>query len=133
MARQSLGGMLAPAPTKPNSPREEAVDPPPRKAGRPTTGSGGAGRAVTGPDDDAGPPAGEAPRYLTLQRKEARLTDEQLDELTLLTRRLNKRGRSKEERITDNTLIRVAVDLLLDRAADLDGTTEAELRKSVGL
>lgn len=131
MARQSLGGMLAPAPTKPDSSGEKAPGEPTHRPGRPAAVRGGAGRIVEAVDNDAAPPA--SPRYLTLQRKEARLTDEQLDDLTLLTRRLNKRGRSKEERITDNTLIRVAVDLLLARAADLDGTTETELRKSVGL
>lgn len=35
------------------------------------------------------------------------------------------------ERITDNTLIRVAVDLLLARAGELNGTTEDSLRQSV--
>jgi hypothetical protein len=35
------------------------------------------------------------------------------------------------ERITENTLIRVAVDLLLARARKLHGLTEDELRKSV--
>jgi hypothetical protein len=37
------------------------------------------------------------------------------------------------ERITDNTLIRVAVDLLLTRADQLRGSTEDELRKSLSL
>ena len=74
-----------------------------------------------------------APRYLQLERKETRLEVGQLDELTLLARKLNKRRRGAGERITENTLIRVAVDVLLQRASDLNGVTEAELRKSVGL
>ena len=38
-----------------------------------------------------------------------------------------------EERITTNTLIRVAVALLLSPSQDLAGTTEEELRRSLGL
>jgi len=34
---------------------------------------------------------------------------------------------------TTNTLLRVAVALLLSRARDLKGTTEEELRESLGL
>lgn len=74
-----------------------------------------------------------APRYLQLERKETRLEVGQLDELTLLARKLNKRRRGAGERITENTLIRVAVDVLLQHVDDLNGATEAELRKSVGL
>lgn len=147
MARQSLGGMLSSVPTTaetaPESaasdpaaskkqgvskPSNESVQDRPNRSGEENGGEATASRpsAITSSQT-------EAPRYLTLQRKEARLTDDQLDALTLLTRRLNKRGRSKDERITDNTLIRVAVDLLLARADDLAGTTEAELRNSVSL
>lgn len=73
------------------------------------------------------------PRYLTLARKEARIRDDQADQLSTLTRQLNKKRGGAGERITDNTLIRVAVDLLLQQADTLGGTTETELRKSVGL
>lgn len=73
------------------------------------------------------------PKYLTLPRKETRLTDAQLDALTVLSRRINKTRRGTGERITDNTLIRVAVDLLLERSEELSGTTEDGLRNSVGL
>lgn len=73
------------------------------------------------------------PRWQTLQRKETRLTDEQVDALTLTTRRLNKARGQRGERLTDNTLIRVAVDLLLSKRDILNGTTESELRNSVGL
>lgn len=71
-------------------------------------------------------------KYLQLVRKEARFTDDQLQGLTALTRQLNRTRNGTGERITDNTIIRVAVDLILtdDRLA---GTTEHELRKSVGL
>ena len=71
--------------------------------------------------------------YSSLVRKEARLQDDQIESLTLRARKLSRNKSATDPRITDNTLIRVAVDLLLAREADLDGTSEAELRKSVGL
>lgn len=79
----------------------------------------------------------DGPRYLQLTRKEARFTEEQLDGLTVLTRRLNKRRGGAGERFTDNTLIRVAVDLLLSEAETLLGggvaTTEDEIRSLLGV
>ncbi|MFI5627540.1 hypothetical protein ACIA03_29055 [Nocardioides sp. NPDC051685] len=79
----------------------------------------------------------DGPRYLQLTRKEARFTEEQLDALTVLTRRLNKRRGGVGERFTDNTLIRVAVDLLLSEADTLLGggvaTTEDEIRDLLGV
>lgn len=80
-----------------------------------------------------------AARWDELERKEARLREDQVDELNRLARNLAKTARrhrdpgDKAERITDNTLIRVAVDLLLAQSKQLTGTTETELRKSVGL
>lgn len=82
----------------------------------------------------AAPAAGDEPRYLQLARKEARLRVEQVDALAYLTRQLNRRRTHRGgERLTDNTLIRVAVDVLLARAEDLHGNTEQELRASLGL
>ena len=75
----------------------------------------------------------EVPKYLTFVRKEARLRSEQLDSLTSLTRSLNRKRQSNGERITENTLIRVAIDLLLNQSEELKGTTEQEIKKSVGL
>ena len=75
----------------------------------------------------------EVPKYLTLVRKEARLREDQLDNLTSLTRALNRKRRGAGERITENTLIRVAVDLLLNKSDELKGFTEQELRESVSL
>ena len=46
---------------------------------------------------------------------------------------LNRTRGGAGERITTNTLIRVAVALLLSRSQDLAGTTEEELRRSLGL
>ncbi|MGZ3382980.1 MAG: hypothetical protein ACXVBB_22350 [Isosphaeraceae bacterium] len=74
----------------------------------------------------------KAPKYRTLERKEALLRDDQIEQLTELRRRLNRaRGRGVGERITENTIIRVAIDLLLDHADKLHGVTEDELRNSV--
>lgn len=80
------------------------------------------------PEPDAG-----TPRYLTLMRKEARITTTQADELSRLVRTLNRTRRGKGERITDNTLIRVAIGLLMERVDDLRGTTEVELFQSLDL
>jgi len=55
-----------------------------------------------------------------------------VEELTKLRRRLNRaRGRGVGERITENTIIRVAVDLLLTHGNELQGVDEEELRNSV--
>lgn len=80
-------------------------------------------------------PANAGPRYLDLVRKETRLGEVQYQDLTVLSRRLNKarQGSGERERITENTLIRIAVDLLLKSEAQLAGVNEDELRKSVGL
>ncbi|MDZ7966427.1 MAG: hypothetical protein RM368_15865 [Nostoc sp. DedSLP03] len=76
----------------------------------------------------------ELPKYLKLERKETRLRQDQIDALTDLTRKLNRTKQVKGgERLTDNTLIRVAVDLLLSKASELQGTTEDELRSSLNL
>ena len=72
----------------------------------------------------------EGPKYLTFARKDTRLHEDQLDDLAALSRKLN-RQRKGGDRITENTLIRIAVDLLLERANQLEGNTESELRKSV--
>jgi hypothetical protein len=76
-------------------------------------------------------PAG-VPKYLRLVRKEARLSADQFDALTDLARRLNRRKpKGVGERITENTLIRVAVELLLAQADRVEGTTEDELLASL--
>lgn len=80
------------------------------------------------------PAAASRPKYLRLERKDARLTERQLTDLIALARYLNRqRPTGVGERLTENTLLRLAVDLLLERADDLSGTTEDELRASVGL
>lgn len=83
-----------------------------------------------GPDGDQ--PVGWV-RYDQLERKETRLRADQYSRLTELSRELNRQRQGQGERITENTLIRVAIDLLLARSIDLAGATEAELRNSLGL
>jgi hypothetical protein len=73
------------------------------------------------------------PKYLRLERKELLIWPDQITELSILARALNRSRRGEGERITQNTLIRVAVALLLSRARELSGTTEDELRGSLGL
>ena len=60
------------------------------------------------------------PPYLTYVRKECRLRPDQLDALTALARRLNRERKGKGERITENTLIRWAVDAFLRAASSLE-------------
>ena len=69
--------------------------------------------------------------YRSFERKEARLRADQYAKLTEEARRLNRAKGAGGERITENTLIRVAIDLLLERADKLAGATEGELRRSV--
>lgn len=78
------------------------------------------------------------PKYQQLRRREARVHEGQVEPLARLTRQVNKARRRPDgtmagERITDNTLLRVAIDLLLARADELNGTTEEELAASLGL
>jgi len=86
----------------------------------------------------AGSVTHRVPKYLKLKRREARVYEEQADALTILARRVNAGRRLQDgtmtgERITDNTLLRVAIDLLLERSEELRGTTEAEIAASLGL
>ena len=78
-------------------------------------------------------PAPGLPKYLRLERKELLIWPDQITGLSILARRLNRNRGGAGERITTNTLIRVAAALLLSRSQDLSGTTEDELRRSLGL
>lgn len=74
------------------------------------------------------------PKYLALERKEARLRGDQVDSLASLARRVNRQKPSGGgERITENTLIRVAVDWLLSQEAHVGGSTEEEIRRSLSV
>lgn len=90
--------------------------------------------AASTPEADA--PADEKPAAALFEefiRKECRFRDDQLEDLSRYARRLQRTRTAPGPRITDNTLIRVAVDLLMTRADELKGSTEAELLASLGL
>ena len=71
------------------------------------------------------------PMFSRLTRKEARVREDQYAALSALARTLMRRRKIKAGRITENTLIRIAIDLLLAEQSRLRGSTEDELRKSV--
>lgn len=64
-------------------------------------------------------------------RKEAFLRPEVITDLDQLARSLQRSARKGERRITANTLLRVAADLLLEERGLLHGSTEAELLASL--
>jgi len=76
-------------------------------------------------------PRPTGPAYLEFERKETRLRADQLSELTEHARRLNRRKGVGGRRITENTLIRIAVDLLLADIDRADGSTEERIRRSL--
>ena len=80
------------------------------------------------------PSAGDssAPAYLRYVRKETRLREDQQIQLTVQARRLNRAKKNQGARITENSLIRVAVDLLLARIERALGDDEDAIRKSLG-
>lgn len=146
MPRQSVADLLtegdqaAPAtpvtlPPRPPVPGAENASAAPQP--KPPAGS----RRTAGPPREprsrqsgtAGVTESQTPKWKGLERKELRLRADQLDELAKLRRALNRQRAGDGERITENTLIRVAVDMLLGRADRLRGTTEDELRDSVTL
>jgi len=120
----------SPEPNPQTRPAPEAAKPASSRSTDKSAGRPSPQRALTKSKPDVAP---ERVHFSTLVRKEARLRDDQIESLTLRARKLSRNKATSEQRITDNTLIRVAVDLLLSREGDLVGTSEAELRKSVGL
>jgi hypothetical protein len=97
------------------------------KGGGEVGGSGILGQLIGDGEDQS-----DDPKWATLERKEARLRADQLSGLADLRRYVSSRRRDRSEIITDNTLIRVAVDLLLKgHAHRLHGDTEEDLLRSV--
>ena len=138
MPRQSVADLLgeadqAPAVLPPRPAPAEAA--PAAAAEKPEPRRPAPRRVARGPRDagTAGVTESQVPKWQRLERKELRLRADQLDELARIRRTLNRQRGGEGERITENTLIRVAVDMLLGRAGKLRGTTEDELRKSVTL
>jgi hypothetical protein len=81
---------------------------------------------------DPGPGTHAGPNYLRFVRRDLRARAEQLEAVAALRRRITAdRARAeRSERITDNTLIRVAIDLLLAHGDELAGATEDQIRES---
>jgi hypothetical protein len=136
MPRQSVADLLgeadqAPAVLPPRPAPAEAA--PAAAVEKPEPRQPAPRRVARGPRDagTAGVTESQIPKWQRLERKELRLRADQLDELARIRRTLNRQRGGEGERITENTLIRVAVDMLLGRAGKLRGTTEDELRKSV--
>jgi len=71
---------------------------------------------------------GSSPKYASLVPKEARLREDQIAALNDLARTLGRNRSDKTERITSNTLIRIAIDHLLANKGDMAGETEEQLR-----
>lgn len=112
MGRANLGALLGTVNDPPALP--ETTAPPPTPAVEKP--------AVTAP---------ELAGYLRFVRKETRLREDQQNALTQHARRLNRARAGGSPRITDNTLIRVAVDLLLDRIDTAAGDDEAAILTSL--
>lgn len=128
MARQDLSAMLStpsqadPSPAPPKAASEVAKPAEPSRARRVEDSSSGTRQE----------PA-EAAGYRSFARKETRVRDDQYTALTAHARRLTRTRPAGTERITENTLIRVAIDLLLEKGDRIAGGSEAEIRRSVGL
>lgn len=93
-------------------------------------------REPLAPDVDAVAVSGLAERgarFDALERKEARLRADQVEALARLQRSLNRARGGRGRRVTENTLIRLGVDLLLAREPDLAGVDEGSLAASLGL
>jgi len=142
--RASLAGLQPPPVAVPPLPARPAASPPAEvqtpvqqspevqspEAARP---EGRRHRQPRVPDARTPVEAPGLPKYLRLERKELLIWPDQITRLSILARVLNRNRGGEGERITPNTLIRVAAALLLSRAEDLAGTTEEELRRSLGL
>lgn len=124
MARADLSAMLGKL-------EETSTAPPDASEPAPAATPG-----VTASPERGSSPAKDQPLqagYKAFERKETRLRRDQYSDLTEQARRLNRVKRMGTPRITENTLIRVAIDLLLDQRETLRGDTEDEIRRSVGL
>lgn len=82
---------------------------------------------------ESSPRRPRAGTYLDYEEKTARLTGEQLAELKVAARACEQDRKSRKEsrRITDTTLIRVAVELLLDNPHIIRGATEDEILQNL--
>ncbi|GAA1751424.1 hypothetical protein [Aeromicrobium alkaliterrae] len=145
MARRDFASMI---PTLDKAPETPAAPPTPtvvpstaaaatKKVDKSPKKTPEAKKAATRPPERSAPVASRGVAggvgFDQLERKETRLSADQYAELTTIARDLNRRRAGAGHRITENTLIRLGIDLLRERAGDLSGATEAELRASLRL
>lgn len=79
-------------------------------------------------------PVGPNAEWVHQEPKTIRFYPGQFAQLTEIRKDLNRRRAARGKRITESTLVRIAIDLLAqNHAQDLQGLTENELRESVGL
>lgn len=142
MTRRDFGQMLDNINADPTPPAQKQPTAPvqkPVKTPKPANQEAPVARSTPAPAPaPAAKTAGRAPSaggvgIEELERKETRLHERQVVALAEQARRLNKLRGKDGHRITENTLIRLGVDLVLHRAADLHGVTEAELTASLKL
>lgn len=128
MARANLGDLLdrIADPTPSSSPTPPAAAPEPASTAVAPVATVSKGRALRPP---RATPAEAG--YLDFVRKDTRLREDQLEALTVQARRLNRAKRNTGVRITENTLIRLGIDLLLSRIERAKGDDEAALLRSL--
>lgn len=138
MARPNLTALLDSKPkatTRTPEPAAEASAEPVAIAGEVATVEVPVAAPAPAPAPRRKPPratrAAAPERFDDLIRKEARFREDQIDELAAIAKRIMRNRTEGGPRVTDNTIIRVAVDLLLSRAGELQGNSEAELRASL--
>lgn len=131
MARKKLTSLLDGAAVDETTEAQPSTDAAAPAAAKTTSAPAAATPETPAPASE--PSAAPSALFEDLVRKECRFRDDQLDDLSRSARRLQRTRLAPGPRITDNTLIRVAVDLLMTRADELQGSTEAEIRASLGL
>lgn len=118
---------------KSQTPKVQTLEVPKSRTSEVTSSRTDGARSRAAPPEEA---SSEEPLYLRLTRKEVRFRDAQLESLYAVARRLSRarrgaKGDAKADRITENTLVRVAVDLLLQHGDELAGHDEPSLLESL--
>jgi len=132
MARQNLGDLLGNLDNDAR-PQRTAVEAGRTARTEPTSAADEGPRvpSTQSRSHPAAQPNDDSSNYRHLVRKETRLREDQQNQLTVEARRLNRAKAAGTPRITDNTLIRVAVDLLLARIERASGDDETAILGSL--
>ena len=112
------------------APKQTAAAPPKTKP-KPTRAKPGVTKVIEKQNADSTVEDTHTPAYLRFVRKETRLREDQQNQLTQQARRLNRAKKNSGARITENSLIRVAVDLFLAQVDRAVGDDEDAIRKSI--